>query len=51
MDAEGTIPNFRWITVQVREGVNVTVIIEPRGKGIVTAYPVDKIPAYLRGLV
>lgn len=51
MDAEGTIPNFRWITVQVREGVNVTVVIEPRGKGIVTAYPADKIPAYLRGLV
>lgn len=51
MKADRIVPNYRWITVQPKDGLNISIIIEPQGKGIVTAYPVDKIPAYLRGLV
>lgn len=51
MDAEGIIPNFRWITVQVREGVNVTVVIEPRGEGVITAHPVDNVPAHMKDML
>ncbi|WP_088146777.1 EndoU domain-containing protein [Achromobacter denitrificans] len=29
----------RWAVEGVRDGVNIRVIVEPRGEGIITAYP------------
>ena len=42
---------FRWRTIQYRDGINIAVIIEPDGYGVVTAHPVKRIPRYLRDVL
>ena len=51
MEAAGIFPNFRWMTVKFRDGINILVSIEPRGEGVITSHPVNKAPAHLRDLL
>ena len=51
MDAAGIVPNFRWMTIKFRDGINILVSIEPRGEGVITSHPVNKVPAHLRDLL
>ena len=30
---------IRWRVEGIRDGVNIKVIVEPRGEGVITAYP------------